>query len=1588
MKKGLSPIVAVILILLIAISLTVLAMVWLPRFTFKLFPLPGFNESYVRSRGCLSIEDVKELFGFFTVKNCGKIALSDFKLFVGGKFVSNLDIEILEPLQSVNFIDMPLPAGEYEIYITADYAESPPFRLNIPLWECIGGEPTLTGDWYVSGDEEIHCICPYNTTISVEDNLYITENGSLSLYNCILELGNSNMYVRDNGFFNLTRSRMTSPGWGKANFEDNSTIYLLNSTLDGYPLPWFRDETDVTAINSFLEYPDIISSIPHRLPITDLYGYEYCPQSGSPLTKYIKADDSGFTLNFTNVSFDEIDLSIVDNSNTTIENSTFREMSIYSEYPHNLTIRNWGCTAWCERFDNYFKAEGSNFEFNGTNFYPGWVTFYLHGGSNNTIIDSCIPGIDIDSDHDSINKFINFSSGGGWYLYGRNFTMNFIDSRIYAYGTSIIDLGYYGSGWITWTAWNFSNTTISDRRLNFDFGNITFFGNVTFLGNARVGRFASFDNPTRANVTRYYPTIIKDSFNYPFSTIEPARINITDISNQSVWEGSVSGGFVGTYYIEDPKIKFNRTNYRSGNFNMKVSQVCENKTDIHLLNNTPFEFTLHRAFEYDEFSFNTPEIGVATRVGLAFDNSNFWVASSNNNVYQYSVGGTFVSSFDSGLNVLRDVASNGTYLWLLDAATETVRRYSTGGVPDGWSFSISQVVDPYAVDFDGEYFWVLGSSSVYKYDSSGSYTGFSSSLDRIETPLFYPDIVSFNGKIWILTDVDTSPEPRGKGVFRYKTDGTYDNWYFDIFPPTNTGRGLAHNGTYFWVINPTGTVYRYNLNDECLEIMEECDEFITFLPYTIDKNDTRYCLLYDLYIPYKTAITSINGVQNSSVDCLGYNLDGDETTNTMGIYFTWSETKNNTIKNCNITDFYYGTYLDNSDNNVLTNITFSSNRYGLLLEYSDSNILTNITASSNYYGIILEDYSDSNILTNITASSNDNYGFYLEYSDFNTLTNVTANFNDEGIRLYESSNILTDITANSNNYGIYLSSSFNNNITSGSILYNINYDYYLSSAGTTNKFTNTNFTDLRTIYFDDTTSWFNYNNETTENIWLKTKVSTITTITRELVNWDNAIMQWNDTPSSRASVRYNITGLLPYTYYYVYNNSVFTYTINSGSAGEISFTIDLPQNEEHEIIVNRSRQVLYLDFNEANGTKTYDKSGYGNNGTFYGETFNDGTINGATRVNGYFGKTLDFDGDNDYVRITDNPDLEGMDQLTIGLWFRLNQSVSSGLKYLTRKKVSSNPWYSYQLYITATNTVAFQITNESGESSGYIGSSVLDVDSWYHVTGTYDGSTVKIYLNGTLSDSISFTGKIFGAPTNDDLLISYDYTEESFNGTIDEVRIWNRALNETEIQKEMESSLPVIRPVASYSFEEDDSANYVNDTHIWVNGSYGSALSFDRIDDYVEVPDSETLKIATGELTIEAWVNPNYMPTGRATIVAKYGQPRWSLHYDGEDWEEEFGFYINDVRIVQKTYGTLSWGQWYHVAVTFSEADDTAILYVNGVPEDTDTSVTDSLPLDGNIYIARPFYTPSYMVNGTIDEVRIYDKVLTQQEIQDDMNNL
>jgi parallel beta-helix repeat protein len=1588
MRKGLSPIISAILILLIAISVTLLAIIWLPKFIIKIFPQLGFNESYVRSRGCLSIENVKGLFGLFTIKNCGKVALSDFSFFIDNNFINKLNIGTLNPSQSIDFYDMPITGGRHSLYITADYAESPPYAVDVPYWECIGGEPILVEDWYVS--KEISCICSYNTVIPVNGNVYVIENGRLSLYNCILQF--EYMRIRDNGFLNLTKTKIRSID-GDVAFRDDSEAYIKDSVFNQVST-WFEHASNATVINSKLYGIRINSNIHHKITFS---GFDAI---NSPITEFVKAEDSNFTINFNNVSFDYSSLQISDNSNTTVRNSRFSDFYIASEENHNLTVNNWSKDT---TQDLYFKAQGSDFTFDAKNFYGGWTLFYGEDNSNNTVTNSIIG--QIEAWESPNNTFINCSIDEV-YLLDNSFN-NFKNCNIndqFHFGFSWYDTDNFAKA-------NFSNTTISNS-ISFDTSyyfpsritNITFFGNVTFDSSAYINRFY-------ANVTRNFPTIIKDSNNYPFPTLQPARVIITNKFNQTVWAGSVNGGVNPIrYYIEDPIILFNLSNYVPGNFNMTVSQVCENKTDVNFLNSTPLEFTINRSYNYDGTSFNTPQVG-GTRRGIAFDNSYFWVASSNGNVSKYSSIGTYLWRFNSTLKGLRDVASNGTYLWLLNynSSDKKVYRYRTSDYGyDNWNFDISAVIEAYAVDFDGNNFWVLSNTSVYKYSSTGVYTGFSFSLNRL-AGVYFGDIV-FNGGLWVLTENYSSSS--GRGVFKYNPDGTYDNWYFDINPPTTTGRGLAYNGTYFWVMNSTGTVFRYSLNRNCLEIMKQCDEFVTFLPYTISKNNMRYCLLYNLYLPNKTAITFASSVQNTTLDCLGHNLNSNYFSGSFGVYLTGAGTNSNTIKNCNITNFGYGIRLYNGpSNNFITNNTAGSNSYGIVIDSSSNNIVANNTAMNNGgQGIIVFNSGQNNtIADNILINNYQN--IHLCNGAANNIVirnNITGGtygiYVHDGAGGTASYNNLTYNNITSAQVGIYIVEGCHDNLFANSSVMNSGqYDYYLANATSNNSFINMNFTSSKKIYFNDTTSWFNYRNTTANNIWLKTNVSAQSNITRKLVNWGDALMQWNDTFSNTSgsiTATYNISGLLPNINYTVYNNSILTYTFKSSSTGQISFTVYLPANQEHGIMVNRSNNVLNLNFNEANGTKVYDSSGYGNNGTLYGETFYDGTLgNGTagtqpTRLSGsscIYGNCLGFDGvPNAIADVVNISDFMPNSSLTVMAWIYPKQ-IYGDERAIVSKWGSNSEWL-FRLSNATTAQLQFYIINVTGGWEEVDSTSAnIQINNWYHVAAVYDRANrnVSFYVNGTPKGGgyFPYNGQTQNGADIVRIGAQSGGSFDPFNGTIDEVRIWNRSLTQAEIQAEMNSSMPTSRPIASWRFDEG-SGNRANDTHIWVNGTYGSALSFDGVNDYALIPDSNSLDVSN--ITIAAWIYPytwGGISGDYGRILDKSNAYLFFLAKDSNNNRLSF-YYRNTTGSSYQSYstgGSIQLNQWQFVSVTYD--GQYVKFYVNGNPagQATVTAKGPIIQTSNSLYVGNRAGLDRQF-NGIIDELRIWNRILSQSEILAEMN--
>jgi hypothetical protein len=202
----------------------------------------------------------------------------------------------------------------------------------------------------------------------------------------------------------------------------------------------------------------------------------------------------------------------------------------------------------------------------------------------------------------------------------------------------------------------------------------------------------------------------------------------------------------------------------------------------------------------------------------------------------------------------------------------------------------------------------------------------------------------------------------------------------------------------------------------------------------------------------------------------------------------------------------------------------------------------------------------------------------------------------------------------------------------------------------------------------------------------------------------------------------------------------------------------------------------------------------GNDGTLYNGSVvcADPPTSGAgcpKWVDGKFGKALSFDGVDDYMDISHSDSIMPTSAITVEAWVNTQQKdVWQGI---VGKNNNTYPYYygGYWLGITYANTFRFWI--DIGGTPQTVGSTdIINLNTWYHVVGVYDGSTVKIYVDGILKGSTSATGSITAVTTS--LRIGYTYDGSRFNGLIDEVRIYNRALSEEEIKQHFATPPPTI----------------------------------------------------------------------------------------------------------------------------------------------------------------------------------------------------
>ncbi len=449
---------------------------------------------------------------------------------------------------------------------------------------------------------------------------------------------------------------------------------------------------------------------------------------------------------------------------------------------------------------------------------------------------------------------------------------------------------------------------------------------------------------------------------------------------------------------------------------------------------------------------------------------------------------------------------------------------------------------------------------------------------------------------------------------------------------------------------------------------------------------------------------------------------------------------------------------------------------------------------------------------------------------------------------------------------------------------------------------------------------------------------------------------------------------------------------------------------------NNLRLLGYWSFNEGTSTVSTDFSGRGNNGTL--NTFSAPATASSGWGSGRLGGGLNFDGSSDYVDMG-NPStlLPTSNVLTIAAWVKPG-NTGAGNGYIVSKENATADYFMRQQGTGGAVRCSFE-----GVNAGDSPAATLVNGEWAFIVCVFDGSNNIVYKNGvSVLSGAAVTSTLSDNGDSVNIGRKGDGTA-FFTGGIDEVRIYNRALTATEVRRiydygliKMNSSknnLITNGLIGYWTFNGADmtdtivtdisSSNNSLDIAngpVMTMGKVGQSLNFDAVDDTVSCTDANCggtsggkLDMGTRDWTVSAWIKPKSGATScniSGRVASKIGDDETQGWFIGIANSYICGSLRNGgVDIFSTLDGTqVTLNEWNHIAIVF-DRDGNMTRYLNGVQ----TGTQDNISSYNGVSIDHPLNfciggrdggagCIERLFDGSIDEVRIYDRVLTVGEIK------
>jgi hypothetical protein len=398
---------------------------------------------------------------------------------------------------------------------------------------------------------------------------------------------------------------------------------------------------------------------------------------------------------------------------------------------------------------------------------------------------------------------------------------------------------------------------------------------------------------------------------------------------------------------------------------------------------------------------------------------------------------------------------------------------------------------------------------------------------------------------------------------------------------------------------------------------------------------------------------------------------------------------------------------------------------------------------------------------------------------------------------------------------------------------------------------------------------------------------------------------------------------------------------------------------------------------------------------------------------------LNFDGTNDYVNLGANV----ADNIrSIECWFKPTTTITSladaqGLVYRWNGGTPANQ-NNVGLFIGASNIgdngkVVFQRNINTTVYKVVSDASTWTAGVWYHVAGVIDPvNGMELYIDGVKQQDTNSSSVT--SSSNNDILVMGRWGSSSnryFNGSIDEVRVWNRAISSSEINTNKCTTIdPTTQTgLAGYWRLDEGTGSIANGMNTpptngaisgatWTTGSpcivnidQNTVLNFDGTNDYVDLG----ANVADNIRSIECW----FKPTTSITSLSDAQGLVYRWNGGSPSNQNNVGLFIgasnigdNGKVVFQRNMNTTvykvvsdasTWtaGVWYHVAGVIDPVNGME-LYINGVKQqDTNSSSTASSSNNDILAIGRWGSSSNRYFNGSIDEVRVWDRAISQSEI-------